>query len=436
MRRIALIGVLAVLAGCTTQEVRLAHSVPLTLVQAPYAESELLDVGVVVFDSGVPEGELDREVIEELMQDGTFIQIRRAEGIMLAQRLSETLSVSGHWGGVWVAPDESTAVDLNVHAEILQSDGNVLELRVTAVDATGEEWLDKDYRMETALSAYNTMRYPNTDPYQDLFNEISNDLASLRAQAGPEQLSNIRTVGELRYAGRLSPAAFGDYIEETGDGQYRAARLPAVDDPMLQRSRSVRQREQLLFETLDQHYGEFSREASDSYLGWREYSREESIQLAEAARAAKSRTLFGALVIAAAIAGSSQMDTSSLANRLLVDSGLYIGGDLLRSAATRRQEKRLHQQSLEELSASFDNDVKPLVVDVQGTAHRLTGTAEVQYEEWQRLLREIFISETGFVPEDIEIYAEPEVEAQPDAELAPESEEGVADANGGTGTDA
>jgi hypothetical protein len=79
-----------------------------------------------------------------------------------------------------------------------------------------------------------------------------------------------------------------------------------------------------------------------------------------------------------------------------------------------------------------------LWVEVQGTEHRLIGTAETQYEEWQRLLEQIFISETGFVPEDIRIYAEPEAETevQPGVEIPPESQEGVANAAGGTGTGA
>ena len=32
----------------------------------------------------------------------------------------------------------------------------------------------------------------------------------------------------------------------------------------------------------------------------------------------------------------------------------------------------------------------------------------MQYQEWRGLLREMFISETGFVPEDMAIYSEPE----------------------------
>jgi hypothetical protein len=50
--------------GCTTQEVVVAHSVPLVTPQAPYPEAGLLDVGVIVFDSGVPDGEISEEVME------------------------------------------------------------------------------------------------------------------------------------------------------------------------------------------------------------------------------------------------------------------------------------------------------------------------------------------------------------------------------------
>jgi hypothetical protein len=87
---------------------------------------------------------------------------------------------------------------------------------------------------------------------------------------------------------------------------------------------------------------------------------------------------------------------------------MYVGVDLLQSNAVRKQEKQLHIETLEELSTSFEDEVTPLVVEVAGVQHRLTGTAAVQYAEWQDLLKQLYISETGFVPEDVEIYAEPE----------------------------
>ena len=49
---------------------------------------------------------------------------------------------------------------------------------VSAKDSTGRVWLDEDlYEMETAAGAFNRQRYPELDPYQDVFNSIANDLA-------------------------------------------------------------------------------------------------------------------------------------------------------------------------------------------------------------------------------------------------------------------
>jgi hypothetical protein len=59
-------------------------------------------------------------------------------------------------------------------------------------------------------------------------------------------------------------------------------------------------------------------------------------------------------------------------------------------------------------------------VEIQGTQHRLTGTADAQYDEWRQLLRQIFVSESGFVPEDVEIYTEPEPEAPLELPPVPE----------------
>lgn len=432
----------ASLGACSTSEVKFAHAVPLASPAAAYPEADLLDVGVILFDSGVPEGDIDQDLLEELLRDGTFVQIRRAEAIMLAVVLRDTLQQSGHWGSVWVTPRQSVAADLNVTAEILQSDGNVLHLEVSAVDSAGRVWLEDDYEMETAAGAYNRQRYPNLDPYQDVFNEIANDLAAIRTELGSEDIAELRTVGQLRYAEELSPEAFSGYVEAQGNGTFEPVRLPAADDPMFGRTRSVRQREQLFFETLDQYYEEFLLNAEDSYNGWREFAREDSIRIQEAARAAKMRTGLGALAIALSIAYGSQANRDSLADNIIADAGIYIGGDLLRAGAVRRQERRLYTANLRELTESFDDEVKPLVVEIEGTEHRLTGSADAQYGEWRELLRDLFITETGFAPEDIEVYTEPAEEAtappgaaaNPNAE--PEAGEATGDAGGGTEVDA
>jgi hypothetical protein len=408
MRVASLVAAVWWLAGCSSSEVLLAHSVDLVAAPQIIPEAQLLDVGVAVFDPGVPEGEIDKELLEELIRDGTFVHIRRAEAVYMSVLLRDTLQDSGHWGAVWVTPSQTTAADLNVRAEILHSDGDLLHLGVEAVDATGRVWLNQDYEMSTAAGSFNRQRYPELDPYQDLFNRIANDLAAVRGGLSAAESQGIRTVASLRYAAELSPQAFDGYVAEDKRGAYQLNRLPAEGDPMFERTQRVRQRERLFIETLDQHYAQFFNEAMPSYDGWREYAREEAIQIRELTRSARWRTGIGIATILTSVVYGSNSNNDSFSDRVIRDALMYVGMDMLRTSAVRRQEKRLHTEALEELSTSFEDDVQPLVVEIQGTQHRLTGTADVQYQEWRDLLRELFISETGFVPEDMSIYAEPD----------------------------
>lgn len=433
------------LSGCTSSEILVAHSVPLNTTATEIPEAQLLDIGVRVFDPGVPEGEIDRDLQEELIRDGTFVQIRRTEAMYLAVELRDTLQESGNWGAVWVTPESTTAADLNVNAEILESDGSLVRLHVEAVDARGNVWIDDEYEHETAAGAFNSQRYPGLDPYQDVFNTISNDLAAARAKVSAEDALQVRQVAEMRYASELTPEAFGDYVAERR-GRYELARLPAEADPVFSRAQRVRQRERLFLETLNQHYAGFSSEAEESYDSWREYSREEAIVIRELERSARWRTGLGIATILASVVYGSNSSNDSFSDRVIRDAMMYIGTDMLRTSAVRRQEKRLHSATLEELATSFSDEVEPLVVEIQGTEHRLTGTAEVQYREWRDLLRRMWITETGFEPEDFEIYREPgeqtPVEPVPGEQAVPpdsdtgEVQEAISNASGSSATGA
>jgi hypothetical protein len=407
------------LAACSSTEVLVAHSVNLQPSAEEISEEALLDVGVVVFDPGVPDGEIDREILEELVEDGTFVQIRRTESLYFAVELRDTLRRSNHWGSVWVTPEETRAADVNVVASILHSDGETAEVHVLANDASGREWIDKNYSIEVPGGAYNRSRYGGLDPYQDLFNEIANDLASARTQLSEDDTVRLREIAALRYAEELSPQAFTGYVTSDGDGSYELARLPAVDDPQFNRTQRARQRERLFFDTLNSHYANFASEAEDSYDSWRQYSREETIQVREITRSARFRTGMGIASILASFVYGNNSGNDGFSDRVIRDTMMYIGMDMLRTSASRRQEKRIHVETLEELSASFDDEVEPLVVEVAGTQRRLTGTAEIQYEEWKELLRELYISETGFETDEVEIFVEPEADPAPAQELVP-----------------
>ena len=415
MRRIGVLVLGAILlSGCSSSEIRVAHTVGLEPATETIPEEQLLDVSIVLFDPGVPEGEVDKDVLEELLSEGTFVHIRRTEARYLAVHLRDTLQKSGYWGAVWVTPESSLAADLEVTAQILHSDGDRVHLDVQAVDAAGRVWLADDYEMSTAAGAYNRQRYPDRDPYQDLFNAIANDLAAAQADLSADDAENLRAIAQLRFAGDISPEAYGDYLTIDRRGAYSLNRLPAAGDAQFNRTQQVREREHLFVETLNEHYEDFYQDANDSYNGWREFAREESIAIRELQRSSRWRTTLGIATVVASVVYGANSD-GDFSSRMLRDAMMYTGMDLIKTASVRRDEKRLHVEAMEELSTSFDDEVKPMVVEVEGTQHRLTGTADAQYAEWKDLLLELYSAETGFVP-DVSVYTEPLPEVEETAE--------------------
>ncbi|MBN1237481.1 MAG: hypothetical protein JXB36_03215, partial [Gammaproteobacteria bacterium] len=164
-----LIGMGALLLGCTTSEVLIPHAVELTAPAQSLPEEELLDVGIVLFDAGVPEGRIEKSEQEQLLEQGIYAHIRRAEAVYMAVQLRDALQRSGQWGMVLVTPEQSTAADLSVNGRIVQSDGDTVRVEVEAVDAAGRTWLDEEYDYRTPAAVYDTRRYAGADPYQDLF---------------------------------------------------------------------------------------------------------------------------------------------------------------------------------------------------------------------------------------------------------------------------
>jgi hypothetical protein len=65
------------------------------------------------------------------------------------------------------------------------------------------------------------------------------------------------------------------------------------------------------------------------------------------------------------------------------------------SGASKGQEAEIHAEALRELGISFEEEIQPQVVELEGRTLELTGTAAQQYAKWRRLLREIYLEETG-----------------------------------------
>ena len=155
----------------------------------------------------------------------------------------------------------------------------------------------------------------------------------------------------------------------------------------------VHERDYALIDTLNEHYTSFGETIDDAYVNWRKYSHEELEAEAEAKRKAMARGLLGAAAIIGGVVAGQNTNSSagSAASTAAVIGGIYA----FKSALDMRSEIKMHGESLKQLGSSFQNEVQPSVVDIEGRTLELKGSAEQQYAEWRRLLRELYENETG-----------------------------------------
>lgn len=373
------------ISGCSTARTVDYQEAELVRAAAEVPDTERLDVGIILFDPGTSADSLADE--KKLI----FPEVRQAEARYMPYQLKTTLEASGYWGSVWVVPQRSDAVDLTVTGRIDQSNGLDVSVHIGAWDATGREWLNKGYTVRVPEKAYSKYREPGQDPYQVLYNEIANDLLAARRKMSAAELRTLRNVAELRYGAQLVPEAFAGLLEQDRAGVYKLRRLPAADDPMVSRMQAVREREYTLVDTLNEYYANLYYEIGKPYEDWRKMSREEVIRYQDLRRSAFVRGSAGALAILAAII----YEGSGGDNSAVTMTGVMGGIEGIKSGLGKSAEANISRESLKELGGSFNAEAEPLVVEIEGQTRRLTGTAEERYQEWRRLLREIYSAETG-----------------------------------------
>ena len=377
----------ALLSACTSAREVQYTQVGLKRAETEISQDALLNVGILVFDPGLPEDASEQELNERFV----FPEIRRAEARYMPYHLKSTLESTGFWGAVSVLPEFSPVADVIISGRIDHSDGYSAKLRVAAWDASAQEWFNKSYEMLVSEQAYIRNTGPGQDPYQNIYNEIANDLLEARAQLGNNELQRIREISDLRYGEGLVPQAFEGYLEQDRKGLYQVKRLPAADEPMVGRMREVREREYALIDAVNEHYANLYYGLDQSYADWRRMAREGRMSYEEMRGSANTRMLLGILGILGAIAYESQGGDNMGVTQTMIQGG-FMG---IQGSLTRREEARMHAEALREVGESFDAEAEPMVVELEGQTRRLTGSAEERFREWRRLLREIYTQETG-----------------------------------------
>jgi hypothetical protein len=396
--------------GCVVHESKpLTHVNPIQA-QRQIPQDELLDVGVHPFDPGVP-ADLDAKVLEKKRINP---DIRKAESRYLATMLRSTLESSGQWGAVRVAPDSAQFIDVLVDGRILESTGARLALEISVRDSTGRVWLNaRRYESPPDTGSYKTdAALKARDPFQNVYSQIANDMVAARDALQSTERRDIRRVTQLKFANDLAPAAMSGYLASDTKGFVKVARLPAADDPIATRVERIRQRDAGVIDTVNGYYANFSEQMSVSYGQWRRASFEEIEKEQRALNQARTRTYLGAAAVLASVLVPNQCGVYDY-NCQRVQSAARYGGAIGGTAAIlsglkKYSDAKVHAQALKEMSDTFQSEVAPQVIDVEGRTLKLTGTAEEQYREWRKMLHELYLEENG-TPVPVEPQAPPAV---------------------------
>ncbi len=350
-----------------------------------------LDVIVPVFDPGLS------EEAENYAEEGVWPELRRAEANRFAIKLKQALEETGAFAAVRVAPDETATGDLYVLGTIVESTGADVEIRIEVVDISGKSWFVRSFDHEVPEGFHQNQRNDGMDPYDPVFEEAANRVVHELDEFSVAELETLGRITELRFASSLSDEAFADRLAGSG-GTVELVSFPAEDDPMLQRTRAVRVRDQLFVDGLQDHYRTFSDNMQDSYLIWQEQSQIEILARREANEAAVGQAAAGVAIIAlsvlAAIAGArSDSSAGQTAGITAATVGGVAGATLLQQSFRTSEEASIHREALEELGESIDIDLGPQVIAFEEETVELTGNAREQFAQWREFLQRIFEEE-------------------------------------------
>jgi hypothetical protein len=131
------------------------------------------------------------------------------------------------------------------------------------------------------------------------------------------------------------------------------------------------------------------------YTEWRKARSEEASALRKVERDALQRKLLGAAAIIGAIALQGSNRNNNAGYDVLRDVLVLGGAYAIKTGFDKSSETDIHEEAIAELDESFSSEARPMVVEVEGKTHRLTGSAEVQYAKWRALLKRLYATETG-----------------------------------------
>ncbi len=382
------------ICACTMKPtVRFVDLAPPVSAMETIPDHLLLNVGVKVLDANIPDSYDERTALN------ITEEVRRAEANYIAHFAKNLLQSTGNWGAVRVLPRDSHAVDVTVSGTIEHSDGERLIAHVKVQDARRVVWFEETYETLASKFAYEPNIPANIDPFQSMYKSIADRMYMYQSQLSDKEIREIRTTAELLFAREFSPDAFSNHLNDDQQDIVAITRMPADEDPMLQRVRRIREREYLFIDTLDEYYGDFATRMYSPYQKWRESSYEDAIAFREERDRARVKLIAGGLMVAG---GAAMQRSSARPTEFAGYAGVIGGAGEVLGAIQARANMTIHGSALRELGVSAAAEISPHTLELENTTISLIGTVDQQYVELKRILRRLFFEDYQLpIPADV-----------------------------------
>lgn len=345
-----------------------------------------LNVVIPVFDPNIPEDADDYD------KEGVWPELRRAEANLFAVRTKEALESQDIFGSVRVTPNDYSIGDLYVYGEILQSTSEIVEIRIIVKDITKGFWSKsprngRTFEYRVRENDLENIRTQDFDPYQPVYEEIANYLATLLAKAKEDDLIALQNTASIVFARSFAENEFSPYFSDRRRDRNKnvLVSMPAEGDAKYSILQEIYAKDQLFIDDFQEHYHQFSGRMQASYGLWQE----QMFPYAKAYREARRERVNSIIgtIIAVTIADQAGSEVVQAGAAVLAVSEVI-------SVFKDTEELKEHTEIIEELGDSIDVTLAPQVVAFEGKTAELTGTASEQFQQWRGFLVQMYAEES------------------------------------------
>jgi hypothetical protein len=346
-----------------------------------------LSVIIPVMDPNIPADSDDYE------KKAIWPELRRAEANRFSIQLRDALTNTVAYETVRVAPDSTASAEVYIKGKILESNGEDIKLEIEVVDITGKRLMKENFSRRIKEYDLDDSRNPNPDSYKPFIASIASEITKKLKQLKQSRITELKDIALIRFGENFSPEYFSGFIGSSW-GRTKLLSIPAEDDPMLMRIKSLEIRDQMFIDGIQVDYDNFNAQVEPMYLNWQKQAFYESKSARQQQNAANAKMIFGAIAIIAGAAGASNSGYSS--------SSQYYGGIAAATAgiaavASGIQDSRkadIHSRNLSELGKSLNIEIAPRVMEMEDKTVELTGTADSQYKVWRSFLLDFYKQES------------------------------------------